>query len=122
MTSATAEIPYTGDDLFVHFSVSPSIALISAHRKGKKSVLVGFVKRQAAKWPGPDVYTAQATTIKRLRAVLLDHRYGFTKQGALLEDAADHRSVSTLSPAPTEKGALKIKHCNSLLETIRSYA
>ncbi|KAJ6482391.1 hypothetical protein DFH09DRAFT_1330334 [Mycena vulgaris] len=86
MASTTAEIPYTGDDL-----------------KGKKPVLVGFVKRQEAKWPGPDVYSAKATTTKRLRAVLLDSRYGFTKQGALLEYAVEDQSVSTLSPAPTEK-------------------
>ncbi|KAJ7461060.1 hypothetical protein FB451DRAFT_1268834, partial [Mycena latifolia] len=58
----TAEIPYEKADL-----------------KGKKASLLSFVARQSDKWPGPDVYDGKSTSVKRLRNVLLDNRYGFTK-------------------------------------------
>ncbi|KAJ6558626.1 hypothetical protein DFH09DRAFT_1084139 [Mycena vulgaris] len=84
-TSATTEIVYEESDL-----------------KGQKSSLVVLVARQSDKWPGPDVYSACTTTIKRLRAVLLDPRYGFTKPGPTASSENDLVS-SALSPLPTEK-------------------
>ncbi|KAJ7724892.1 hypothetical protein B0H16DRAFT_1698506 [Mycena metata] len=61
-------------------SVSPEVSYNKAELKGlKKPGLVAMVKRQEAKWPGPDVYDAKATTVNRLRSVLVDPRYGFTK-------------------------------------------
>ncbi|KAJ7030849.1 hypothetical protein C8F04DRAFT_1365411 [Mycena alexandri] len=70
-TPATApslpEIPYAKSDL----------------KDTKKAGLVAMVKRQADKWPGPDIYDAKATTIRRLKAVLLDSRYGFTRANTL---------------------------------------
>ncbi|KAJ7017765.1 hypothetical protein C8F04DRAFT_1331866 [Mycena alexandri] len=61
--SSLPEVPYAESDL----------------KNTKKPGLVAIVKRQAAKWPGPDVYDAKATTVRRLKAVLLDSRYGFTR-------------------------------------------
>ncbi|KAJ6480028.1 hypothetical protein C8R47DRAFT_1285387 [Mycena vitilis] len=45
----------------------------------RKAELVKMVARQADKWPGPDVYSARSTGIRRLRKVLLDPEYEFTK-------------------------------------------
>jgi hypothetical protein len=68
------------------------------HRHLKKSILVAMVKRQEDKWPGPDVYGDRSTTISRLRKVLLDPRYGFTKETV---SVARHRSLSTVTPLDT---------------------
>ncbi|KAJ7723760.1 hypothetical protein B0H14DRAFT_3900141, partial [Mycena olivaceomarginata] len=69
----------------------------------KKAALVNFVARQADVWPGPDVYSDKSTTVKRLRAVLLDPRYGFTKSMVLCAPSSarsESTSESTLSPPP----------------------
>ncbi|KAJ7435441.1 hypothetical protein B0H11DRAFT_1937537 [Mycena galericulata] len=77
----TSEVPYNKPEL----------------KALKKASLVSLVARQAEKWPGPDVYTAKSTSVPRLRAVLLDPRYGFTKSVAI--SSAESRSVSPLTPS-----------------------
>ncbi|KAJ7439930.1 hypothetical protein B0H11DRAFT_2354497 [Mycena galericulata] len=77
----TSEVPYNKPEL----------------KALKKVSLVSLVARQAEKWPGPDVYTAKSTSVPRLRAVLLDPRYGFTKSVAI--SSAESRSVSPLTPS-----------------------
>ncbi|KAJ7431159.1 hypothetical protein FB451DRAFT_443183 [Mycena latifolia] len=86
--SATAEIPYEKADL-----------------KGKKASLLSFVARQSDKWPGPDVYDAKSTSVKRLRNVLLDSRYGFTKPAtsSLVHESITPPSTPILSPRPFQR-------------------
>ncbi|KAJ6544715.1 hypothetical protein B0H10DRAFT_1970099 [Mycena sp. CBHHK59/15] len=70
------------------------------HRKGKlKASIAALVERQGDKWPGPDEFTSK-TTVNRMKEVLLDPRYGFTKAGgtSVLPNTGD--SESSLSPAP----------------------
>ncbi|KAJ7665389.1 hypothetical protein DFH06DRAFT_1323783 [Mycena polygramma] len=63
-TTTQSEVPYENED------VTGNV---------RKAELVKMVARQADKWPGPDVYSAKSTGIKRLRKVLLDPEYQFTK-------------------------------------------
>ncbi|KAJ7433782.1 hypothetical protein FB451DRAFT_1313225, partial [Mycena latifolia] len=81
--ASTAEIPYEKADL-----------------KGKKASLLRFVARQSDKWPGPDVYDAKSTSVKRLRNVLLDSRYGFTKPAT---SSVVHESVTPPSTPPFQR-------------------
>ncbi|KAJ7482810.1 hypothetical protein B0H11DRAFT_2417651 [Mycena galericulata] len=90
MASSSAAVPTTLD-----------VPYDKPELKGlKKASLVSLVARQAEKWPGPDVYTARSTSVPRLRTVLLDPRYGFTKSVAI--SSAESGSVSALTPSDEE--------------------
>ncbi|KAJ7654871.1 hypothetical protein B0H14DRAFT_2659412 [Mycena olivaceomarginata] len=84
-------------------SANQAIVSTAPYTVSDLAAIVNFVARQADLWPGPDVYSEKSTTVRRLRAVLLDPRYGFTKSMVLRTPSSarsESTSESTLSPPP----------------------
>ncbi|KAJ7206741.1 hypothetical protein C8J57DRAFT_1614641 [Mycena rebaudengoi] len=101
MSPSTIEVPYAITEL----------------KHLKKRILVAMVKRQEDKWPGPDVYGDRSTTISRLRKVLLDPRYGFTKETV---SVARHRSLSTVTPSDSSGNSSKAQEINPTSTTVQA--
>jgi hypothetical protein len=102
-----AEVPYEAEDVYVTTYGSINCLLGYVRLDILKPVLVGFVERQVGKWPG-ESFRPEKVTATRIREVLVDPKYGFTKPHTII--GSPKSSLSSLSD-------LDAHNTNSLQDT-----